>query len=292
MLVDDWMYHPFIEDGRIVRATVRERLLVLPLERRQRYGVFPEIDDVSTVTMTMRRTPCLGYCPEYQITILGDGSATYIGADYTLIPGQVDVKIESQKVQALIAMFRRADFFSLMDEYRSGVTDGSATELTFQVGDETKVVLDYLGQNVGMPLVVEDIEAAMDRAVEATRWTRGDEQTIAFLSERGFDFASQDGAALLARASLLAPETIVLRLIEAGAATHSPMEDVVGIPRYESNPIQNAVLRGHLYAVRALGESGVFDRSSIDEISEVIDYARQRRNERLLQEVLKYAPRN
>jgi hypothetical protein len=43
------------------------------------------------------------------------------------------------------------------------------------VGGRTKTVTDYVGEQVGMPVVITDLENAVDEAAGTERWIKGDE---------------------------------------------------------------------------------------------------------------------
>ena len=67
-------------------------------------------------------------------------------------------------VERLVERFRAAHFFSLEPEYVSGTTDQPGQKLTFETGTDRASVVDYVGETVGMPLVVRDLEVAVDAA--------------------------------------------------------------------------------------------------------------------------------
>jgi hypothetical protein len=70
----------------------------------------------------------------------------------------------------LVDFFRNANYFSLHDRYVSGITDNPVYETSISFDGMSKSVLDYVGQSVGMPPTVSDLEAAIDRLSGASKW--------------------------------------------------------------------------------------------------------------------------
>ena len=58
----------------------------------------------------------------------------------------------------------------IYDRYVSGITDNPAYETSIFFDGMSKSVLDYVGQSVGMPSTVSDLEAAIDRLSGASKW--------------------------------------------------------------------------------------------------------------------------
>lgn len=65
-------------------------------------------DDFS---ITLERVGCLGSCPDYKITIAGDGLVRYEGRAYVRIEGIHDRRIPARDVQKLVQKLRDQDFF-------------------------------------------------------------------------------------------------------------------------------------------------------------------------------------
>ncbi len=131
---------------------------------------FPEIRDWNSLAITLNRGPCFGTCPIYTVTIHGDGRIEYEGAQFTAHPGKYEAKISVAQVRALFEKFRAANFFALRVEYRGEVTDNPTYTVTLRYDDHEKRVVDYVGRMVAMPLVVTELERAIDEAADTARW--------------------------------------------------------------------------------------------------------------------------
>jgi hypothetical protein len=69
--------------------------------------------------ITLKRTECFGTCPNYTLTISGDGTVTFEGRQFVKKTGIFKSSISIKKVQQLIAEFNKANYFSLKDKYLS-----------------------------------------------------------------------------------------------------------------------------------------------------------------------------
>ena len=69
---------------------------------------------VSTVpndfSLTLERVGCLGSCPDYTITILGNGSVTYEGKSYVQVQGVRTKKISRAAVEKLVRRLQSENF--------------------------------------------------------------------------------------------------------------------------------------------------------------------------------------
>jgi hypothetical protein len=131
---------------------------------------FPAIRDWHSLRVTLHRSMCYGTCPAYGVTIDGDGTVTWDGQNYVAVKGQRTGKITPEQVKALYAAFRKADFFWLLDNYSSHITDMPSFTVTLAYDGHSKTVTDYAGFRIGMPKAVSDLEALIDRTANTSQW--------------------------------------------------------------------------------------------------------------------------
>ena len=168
-------FKPWTQDGKNIPVRVTDYVLLLPPERWALVPrSFPEPWDLKGVKIEFSRTECYGRCPAYSVTIRGDGSVHFSGQRYVLVPGEHDARIAPAAVMELVRQFEKAQFFAAGDKYIAEVTDNPTYTLTLAVAGKTKTVTDYVGEQVGMPLVIEDLENAVDEAAGTERWIKGD----------------------------------------------------------------------------------------------------------------------
>ena len=67
-------------------------------------------------SITLQRVGCLGLCPDYKVTILGNGSVRYEGRSYVRDKGVRENTIPVAEVKKLIQKLRDEDFFHWKEE--------------------------------------------------------------------------------------------------------------------------------------------------------------------------------
>jgi hypothetical protein len=170
-------FKPWTQDGKNIRVRVTDYVYLLPPERWALVPrSFPEPWNLKGVKIELTRTVCYGRCPAYSVTIRGDGNVHFRGDRYVHDQGEHDAHIDPAAVMELVRQFEKANFFAVGDKYVAEVTDNPTYTLTLTVAGKTKTVTDYVGEQVGMPLVITDLENAVDNAAGTERWIKGNEQ--------------------------------------------------------------------------------------------------------------------
>jgi hypothetical protein len=231
------VYVPFTRNGNPVEAWVqdtvellsREDLSPLPQPRLKAVSSFPEANPPTNFSIRLSRSGCFGSCPGYTIKIQGDGTVSYKGNWYVSIEGEHTAHVSPDAARQLLSRFRATNFFALKSEYRAGVTDNPTYCLELGVGSRKKIVTDYVGEWVGMPNSVTDLEDAVDQATDSARWVTASSQTLAAMRDAGISPSSKEGNKILHRAVIYAKPDAVRDLLAAGAptTTESKPKDVV-----------------------------------------------------------------
>lgn len=130
------------------------------------------------VRITLERGVCFGFCPDYTVSITGDGQITYEGRRFVNVGGRQTATIPAADVQRLLARFDAVGFERLRDEYRAQVTDLPTFVITLERNGRTKRVLDYGGISAGMPEAVRDLQDEIDRTANTARWVMRDGQPV------------------------------------------------------------------------------------------------------------------
>lgn len=113
----------------------------------------------------LERTGCLGSCPEYKVTIRGNGSVRYEGQWYVRIKGTRESSIPIESVQRLIRKVRDEDFFS-WEEKKMVCLDFPEVNITVTLNGQTKHVLE--GCNT--PGKILRLADEIDKISGAKRW--------------------------------------------------------------------------------------------------------------------------
>lgn len=241
-LVRAWTFRPQTFDGKPVNAIGRVSI------RYQKQPIPPDtaipfpMGDAADFEITLRRRACYGSCPDYSVTVHGDGlvefdtgddhfkgTAAQVHLDYeghnVLLPGRHTAHIDPAAAAGLLDQFKNAHFFGLQNAYVYPATDNPTQVLTVQIGKTRKTVTDYIGTEAGMPQSVRGLEEAVDAVAGTARWVDGNLQTLDELDAAHFDYQSQWAARLAAAvASKLrdyrppeGAEKLLVKLVDRGA---------------------------------------------------------------------------
>jgi hypothetical protein len=95
-------------------------------------------DDFS---LTLEQIGCLGSCPDYKITIQGDGTVKYEGRYYVHVKGTREKKVPLKVVQRLARKLQGEDFFH-WEEKKTVCVDFSETHITVTLNGTQKHVME------------------------------------------------------------------------------------------------------------------------------------------------------
>jgi ankyrin repeat protein len=251
-------FRPFEDHGHPAPARFEIQLPVRALaEQSPKHIPFPRIRNWNSVKMVLSRTGCLGTCPSYTVEVHGDGTVLYSGGLYVAITGSHRAKISRDTVSEMVEAFRGADYFSLESEYMWGATDQPTYTISISIDGRSKEVVDYAGQQVGMPESVEKLEKTIDRLSGVERWTKGNAETVPALTQEKFDFKSPQASEFLANVAQMGNSDAVRDLIAAGVAVSNepppPRRGMTG------TALESAAQRGDVEMLRALLSAGARD---------------------------------
>lgn len=148
----------------------QQQVSVLPPVRVPgRHIPFPDTDG-KAISIFLERTGCFGTCPAYLTTLRSDGTVYFCGRADVRALGWQTGRIDPEDFNRLVELFRRADVFSLEDKYAAEVTDSPTYIVGINIGGQRKVIVDYVGEEAGMPPVVTRLQEAIDTAAGTERW--------------------------------------------------------------------------------------------------------------------------
>lgn len=133
----------------------------------------------------LRRSACFGFCPDYTVTINGEGQVRYEGRSSVNVVGQRTATIPAEDVARLVARFDEIGFERLQDEYRANITDIPTYTVSITRNGRTKTVVDYGGQSAGMPRAVSDLQREIDRVAGTAQWVMRDGQPVRDMPAKG-----------------------------------------------------------------------------------------------------------
>lgn len=132
----------------------------------------------SNVEIRLQRGACYGFCPDYTVTINGEGQVRYEGRRFVNAVGERTATIPREDVTALLARFDEIGFDNLRDSYRGQMTDLPTYTVSLTRNGHTKTVIDYAGTSVGMPASVRELEGEIDRVARTAQWVLRDGQPV------------------------------------------------------------------------------------------------------------------
>jgi hypothetical protein len=122
------------------------------------------LDDFS---ITLKRVGCVGTCPDYEVTILGNGRVRYQGHAYVLVEGVRERTIPIANVQKLMRRLQDEQFFQ-WDEKDVVCLDFPEVHITASLGAHRKHVLEGCNSRGKVLSLAKEI----DRVSGAKRWVR------------------------------------------------------------------------------------------------------------------------
>jgi hypothetical protein len=127
--------------------------------------------DVASITL--RRGPCFGTCPVYEVTLTADGTATWNGENFVERMGLHEGQVDLNDFERLSRFIARAGFHDWASEFVANVTDLPDYFLTVVAADQTKTVRQ---NGVDRPADFWVIAALVDHLAETIIWTAGSTQ--------------------------------------------------------------------------------------------------------------------
>lgn len=124
-------------------------------------------------TVSLRRTPCYGHCPVYEVTVSGTGEVEYSGEWFVAREGVHRWRISTRRVRLLAAAFESAGYRMLRDEYtRAEMTDAPSCLTSIEYADgSSKSVHHYHGDS-SAPAHLTRLEDRIDAIVGTQRYLR------------------------------------------------------------------------------------------------------------------------
>ena len=126
----------------------------------------PKPSEYKDVVITLERTLCYGFCPNYELTISGDGKVVYEGKSLVKVTGAQTAQISQDKVKKLVDEFYRVGYFSLQDEYIEDIKDLPTTITSIIIDGKTKKIVNYYGA----PKKLNELENKIDEITNSKNW--------------------------------------------------------------------------------------------------------------------------
>jgi Domain of unknown function (DUF6438) len=137
-------------------------------------------------SLALERTPCLGPCPWYSVTILGNGSVHYEGKSYVHVEGIHEKTIPVSEVNKLIQNLRDEDFFH-WEEKTDLCVDYPEVKITANLNGQHKQVLE----GCSAPGKVLELAKEIDTISGTKNWV-GNVREELIQKKRGAQLSTQE----------------------------------------------------------------------------------------------------
>jgi hypothetical protein len=124
--------------------------------------------DLEDVRISLERTPCFGFCPDYTVTVFGNGTVVYEGRNFVAVEGVQKGQITQDDVRDLVDEFYRTGFFNMRDRYEQSVTDLPSQTTTITIDGNTKSVYRYGSE----PERLAMLEDKIDEIAQTEKWVK------------------------------------------------------------------------------------------------------------------------
>ena len=115
--------------------------------------------------VSLRRGPCFGNCPIYEVTLRDDGSATYLGGDYAPRRGRHEGRVDPRQVAQLVERLHEVGFWEMRVDRQLRVMDMPAATLRAERRGRRQQVHTNLP-----PRELAPIQAAIDSIADEIDW--------------------------------------------------------------------------------------------------------------------------
>jgi hypothetical protein len=124
--------------------------------------------DLEDVTISLERTPCFGFCPDYTVAVFGNGTVVYEGRNFVAVEGVQKGQITQDDVRDLVDEFYSTGFFNMRDRYEQSVTDLPSQTTTITIDGNTKSVYRYGSE----PERLAMLEDRIDEIAQTEKWVK------------------------------------------------------------------------------------------------------------------------
>ena len=128
----------------------------------------------ATDSIALERTACFGTCPDYKVTLRGDGTMTWHGLMY-VDTKNASAKVDAAMVRVIFDYATSKGFFGWRDTYHAPITDHPSIRITLTTKGRSKTVdvnpstPDYAKQS-GAPLAAYEIATRIDGLAGSKRY--------------------------------------------------------------------------------------------------------------------------
>ena len=118
-----------------------------------------KVEEVDNTLVSLKRNPCSGDCPVFEVVISKDSILTYNGKKYTNIEGIHTLKLSAEQYDEISKILEDSNFSELKSRYATSGTKDFAESIITHQGKNVTVRLwkDSLKRLTAIYVFIEDI---------------------------------------------------------------------------------------------------------------------------------------
>ena len=178
---------------------------------------------LSSVSITLERTPCYGICPAYTVTLHGNGAVEYFGKSRVDMPGSQKGSVDPRHVLDLLQTLKEIHFFELQERYFEDCSDLPTAIVTLREDGRFKQVSNYYGgcerKTSGPQVDLAKLSGQIDAIAQSSRWVVCNSECVKELAQTGLNVnaSGPDGETALLVAIREGDFSKMRALLDAGA---------------------------------------------------------------------------
>ena len=89
--------------------------------------------DLSLVSITLSRSPCYGWCPCYEVTLLGSGKGAYVGHMNVVVEGRAAFEFQPEALAPVLELLESLDFMQMRHDADGVVFDAPFAQIELSI---------------------------------------------------------------------------------------------------------------------------------------------------------------
>ena len=106
-------------------------------------NVQTKIEISPKLKLTLNRSACFGSCPNYNVTVFGDGTVVYEGENFVPTEGTIEKQISKDQLQQIVAALEEANFYGFVENpHRIVIMDSSNLSISLETDGKIHPIRD------------------------------------------------------------------------------------------------------------------------------------------------------
>ena len=125
-------------------------------------------EEIDSLFVTLKRTPCFGKCPVYTVSIYNKGFVRFISKKDVEPLGSNTTVLRKEQIDFLKQQIEEIKYFSFQDEYDKQITDIPSAITSVNYKGQKKTILN----RAGAPLELTKFQNNIDKLFTNVKWVR------------------------------------------------------------------------------------------------------------------------